>query len=152
MPVRPNRHSLPRACRIRRLDVRPDGFPAGAHHEESAPLNGNDDLRRQNEALRRRISQLGAASLRIGSSLDLDTVLGEIVESARALTGARYAGIATIDESGKPVDFVTSGFTADEHRAIEGWSDGPRLFEHLRDLVHLVALPDRALRGFAGGQ
>ena len=69
-------------------------------------------------ALRARISALSAASLRISASLDLETVLNEVVESARALTGARYGAIATIDEAGAPQDFVTSGFTADEHRHI----------------------------------
>ena len=67
-------------------------------------------------ALRARISALSAASLRISASLDLEMVLNEVVESARALTGARYGAIATIDEAGAPQDFVTSGFTADEHR------------------------------------
>ena len=69
-------------------------------------------------ALRARISALSAASLRISASLDLEMVLNEVVESARALTGARYGAIATIDEAGAPQDFVTSGFTADEHRHI----------------------------------
>ena len=93
-----------------------------------------DDLRREIEALRGRISRLSAASLRIGSTLDLDTVLREIAESARALTGAPYCAIATIDETGEPVDFVTSGFTQEQHLAMAEWSDGPRLFEHFRDL------------------
>ena len=76
-------------------------------------------------ALRARISALSAASLRISASLDLETVLNEVVESARALTGARYGAIATIDEAGAPQDFVTSGFTADEHRHIVEWPDVP---------------------------
>ena len=101
-----------------------------------------DALRRENAELRGRIAQLSAASLRIGSSLDLDTVLGEIAESARALTGARYAAIATIDEAGAPQDFVTSGFTEDEHRAMEEWSDGPKLFEHFRDLYGPLRIAD----------
>ena len=76
-------------------------------------------------ALRARISALSAASLRISASLDLETVLNEVVESARALTGARYGAIATIDEAGAPQDFVTSGFTAEEHRHIVEWPDVP---------------------------
>ena len=82
---------------------------------------------------------------RIGASLDLETVLKEVVESARALTGARYGAIATIDEAGVPQDFVTSGFTADEHRKLVEWSDGPRLFEYFRDLpgpLRLADVPD----------
>ena len=42
-----------------------------------------------------RLSALGAAMLRISASLDLDTVLHEVVDRARALTGARYGAIAT---------------------------------------------------------
>ena len=93
-------------------------------------------------ALRARISALSAASLRISASLDLEMVLNEVVESARALTGARYGAIATIDEAGAPQDFVTSGFTADEHRDIVEWPDGPRLFEFFRDLPGPLRIPD----------
>ena len=96
----------------------------------------------ENEALRKQISHLGAAILRINESLELDTVLEEVVECARALTGARYGAIATIDEAGHPVDFLTSGFTPDEHRAMAEWSDGPRLFEHFRDLDGPVRIAD----------
>ena len=105
-------------------------------------MTSYDDPTREIEALRERSSRLSAASLRIGSSLDLDTVLREIAESARALTGARYAAIATIDGSGKPVDFVTSGFTEEEHRAMEEWSEGPRLFAHFRDLDGPLRIAD----------
>ncbi len=65
-----------------------------------------------------------------------------MVDSARALTGARYGAIATIDEDGKPRDFVTSGFTEEEHRRLAEWPDGPRLFEHFRDLPGPVRLAD----------
>ena len=101
-----------------------------------------DDSRRRIEALRGRISRLGAASLRIGSSLDVDTVLREIAQGARALTGARYCAIATIDETAEPVDFVTSGFTREQHLAMAEWSDGPRLFEHFRDLEGPLRIAD----------
>ena len=52
---------------------------------------------REVEALRRRISVLSAASLRISASIDLDTVLHEVVDSARALTGSGYGLIITLD-------------------------------------------------------
>ena len=42
-----------------------------------------------------RLSQLSAAILRISQSLELATVLKEVVESARAPTGAR-AGVARL--------------------------------------------------------
>ena len=87
-------------------------------------------------------SALSTAILRIGVSLDLDTVLGEVVDSARALTGASYGVIATADEAGQPRDFVTSGFTPDEHRTMEAWPDGLRLFGHLRELAVPLRLED----------
>ena len=89
-----------------------------------------------------RDSGLAGALLRIGGSLDLETVLQEVVKSARGLTGARYGAIATIGETGVAQDFVTSGFTEDEHRSMAEWSDGPRLFEYFRDLERPLRLPD----------
>lgn len=68
---------------------------------------------------------LTAAILRIGASLDLETELNEVVASARALT--EYGVIATVDESGQPRDFVTSGFTEEGRRAMEDWPDVLRL-------------------------
>ena len=79
-------------------------------------------------------SALRAAVLRIGAGLDLDTVLSEVVDAARTLTGADCGATATVDANGRPGDFVTFGLTEEEHRALEGWPDGPSLFAHLDDL------------------
>ena len=100
------------------------------------------DLLREVKALRAHLSALSAASLRIGASLDLETVLREVVEGARGLTGARFGAIATMDESGTPQDFVTSGFTEEEHHRLAEWSDGPQLFEHFRDLQGPLRIAD----------
>ena len=89
-----------------------------------------------------RIAALSAAMLRISASLDLETVLREITESARALTGARCGAIVTLDESGALQDFVTSRMTEDEQRKLVEWSDGPRLWEHFRDLSGPLRLAD----------
>ena len=105
-------------------------------------MSAPDELRREIAALRERISALSAASLRISASLDLETVLREVVESARSLTGARLGAIATIDEAGAPQDFVTSGITEAEHRAIVEWTEGPRLFEYFRDLEGPLRIAD----------
>lgn len=93
-----------------------------------------DELRRENRALRDRTARLSAAMLRISESLDVEMVLDEIVESARALTGARYGVITTIDAESEMRDFVTSGLSPEEHRQMAGWPDVPRVFRHLRDL------------------
>ena len=102
----------------------------------------HNDLARENAALRQRVSQLSAAVLRISASLDVDTVLQEIVDSARALTGAPYGMIVTLDERGETQDFVSSGFTDEEHRQFAQWSEGPQLFKHMRDLSGVMRLRD----------
>ena len=81
-----------------------------------ATVKNPDELRRENEVLRDRLSRLSAAVLRVSASLDLNTVLQEVVGSARALTGARYGAITTIDACGQAREFVSSGVTSEEHR------------------------------------
>ena len=105
-------------------------------------MSAPDDRDREIAALRERISALSTASLRISASLELETVLREVVESAQSLTGARLGAIATIDEAGAPQDFVTSGITEAEHRAIVEWTEGPRLFEYFRDLEGPLRIAD----------
>ncbi len=105
-------------------------------------------LRRQIEVLQERVSRLSAAVLRVSDSLDLDTVLREVVDSARALTAARYGMIATVDHTGGVAEFVASGFTPDEDREIAAWPDSPRLFAHFRDLAAPLRLAD--LQAYVG--
>ena len=98
-------------------------------------------------------SNLSEAILRISASLDVATVLQEVVESARALTGACYGLITTVDRSDRPQEFFTSGFTPEDHARLAAWPDAPRLFEHFRNLeapLRVSNLPDyvRAL-GFS---
>ena len=92
---------------------------------------------------RDRFSRFCEGILRINSSLELDDVLAEAADCARALAGARYGVIVTADASGMPVDFVTSGLTAAEKRQLMGWMpDGLRLFQHLRELDGPIRLTD----------
>ena len=91
-------------------------------------------MKRTSETRHDRTSLLSAAILRISASLDLDTVLQEIAESARALTGARLGAVTTIDASGRLDDFVSSGLTPELHQQLVDWPKGPGLFEHFRDL------------------
>ena len=90
-------------------------------------MRSAEELTREVEALRERMAGLSAAILRISASLDVDTVLNEIAEAARALTGARYAGITTIDDARHSREFVLSGFTPEQQRQLVHWPDGTRL-------------------------
>ena len=99
-------------------------------------------LKREIRALRDRFARLGATVLRINSSLDLATVLQDVVDSACALTGAGHGVITTVDAQGRLADFVTSGLSDGEVQALVAWSEGPRLFEHLRDIGRPFQLAD----------
>ena len=79
---------------------------------------------------------------KLNASLDLDTVLDEVVESARALTGARWGVIATVDEAGAPLDFVFSGFTPEDKQELFSWPDSARLFAHFRGLAGPLRVDD----------
>jgi len=105
-------------------------------------LTRSDDTKRGKQAPRERSSALTDAVLRINASLDLDTVLEEVMESAQSLTGARWGVIATVDERGVPQDFVFSGFTSEEQHELYTWPDSARLFEHFRSLPGPLRLDD----------
>ena len=106
--------------------------------------DGGRDGRPQDGDTGDRASALAAAILRVSASLDLDTVLREIVEGARSLTGARLGILATVDESGVPSDHVFSGFQPGEERELVEWSGGLALVEHLHDLPGPLRVDDLA--------
>ena len=72
--------------------------------------------------------------LRIGASLDLDTVLREIIDSALALTGASVGVVAIFDETGAPGDVYFSGVPPEKQRELMAWPDGVQLFEQFTRL------------------
>ena len=86
---------------------------------------------RESEPPGDRLSRLSEASLRINESLDFDTVLQGVLDSARSLTGARYALITTLDASGQVEDFLVSGLTAGEAQRLWEMPGGHRFFEYL---------------------
>ncbi len=101
-----------------------------------------NELRREIERLQERISRLSSAILRINSSLEVNTVLHEVVQSACALTRARYGVIVTIDNSGQIQDCVMSGYTSAEQQRLDDWADGLRLFEHFQNIPETLRLSD----------
>ena len=77
-----------------------------------------EGLRGEIARLRERMSRLSAAALRISENLDLESVLREVVESARVLTGAANAVITTVEPVEQIRDFISSGFSAEERRQL----------------------------------
>ena len=94
------------------------------------------------DALREPVSQLSRAVLRLSSGLDLDTVLRETVKGARELTRARTGIILTVDASGQPLNFVTSGISKKVKKSLEAWPGALPFFEHLRDLPKPLRVSD----------
>ncbi|MCY4664917.1 MAG: GAF domain-containing protein, partial [Acidimicrobiaceae bacterium] len=77
---------------------------------------------------------MSEASLRINESLDFDTVLQEVVDSARALTGSRYGAITVAGEAGQQSDFIVSGLTRQQHQGLWEMPQGSGFFEYLSGL------------------
>ena len=100
------------------------------------------ELMAEVEALRDRLARLGEASLRVSESLDVTTVLHEVVESARVLTGARYGVITASDDSVKIPEFVISGLEEDERRALLEFAGRWELYRYLRELPEPLKLRD----------
>ena len=104
----------------------------------------SDELLRENQALRERFSRLSQASRRINESLDFDTVLQDVVDSARDLTGARYGAITVLGEAGQRPDFIVSGLTREEHQGLWEMPQGLGFFEYLSGLTAPLRVSDIA--------
>ena len=87
---------------------------------------------------------MSEATLRINESLDYDTVLQEVVDSARALTGSRYGAITVLGEAGKRPDFIVSGLTEEEHQGLWDMPQGLGFFEYLSGLMEPLRVSDIA--------
>ena len=101
-------------------------------------------LRQQNADLKKRLSNLIDASRRISGSLDTDTVLEEVLESARSLTGARYGVLLTYDEHDGVRDVFTSGMTAEERGALQDSPTGQGLLGYINEIEEPLRLADIA--------
>jgi signal transduction histidine kinase len=83
-----------------------------------------------------RLRELFEASVALTAELSLDALLQKLVETAAALTGARYAALGVIDETGAGLErFVTTGIDPEAHAAI---GDLPRGRGILGVLIHDV--------------
>ena len=113
-------------------------------------MNREDDLLREIQALRERQSRLSEASLRINESLDFETVLQGVVDSACALMGAQRGGMTVLDESGDYEDFLHQGFTQEEMEQLWSLPDGVELFNRFINIQE--SMRHRDMRSFAASQ
>jgi len=66
-----------------------------------------------------RLRVLVDAGIALSSELSLDALLQQLVETAAKLTGARYAALGVIDQTGTGLErFLTTGIDAETHAAI----------------------------------
>jgi signal transduction histidine kinase len=88
----------------------------------------------------RRLLKAGSALV---SERDVESVLEQILEEAREVTGARYAALGVLDEGRTQLErFLTRGVDAKTHRAIGGLPSGRGVLGVLIDDPRPLRLPD----------
>lgn len=102
------------------------------------------ELKRENAALRKRLTWLSEATLRISEDLDITGVLQEVVDSACSLTGAKYGVLLSYDDAGQVNDVVASGLTEDEIQQVSRRPVGLGLLGHLNEVHGPVRIADIA--------
>ncbi len=94
------------------------------------------------EALRSRLSGLRNASTRINESQEFETVLQDVLESARVLTHARYGVIATMNTEGALQVIFSSGADEVQCRQLLDLPDAMEVFERLRSMPGAIRVDD----------
>lgn len=83
------------------------------------------------------------AGIALASDLDLDRVLGRLVETAAELTGARYAALGVLGRGPRRLErFLTHGLSPAEHAAIGDLPEGRGILGALIDDARPLRLHD----------
>ena len=101
-----------------------------------------EELRRENEELRERLSKLSEAGLRITEEFELETLLREVLDRAGSLTGATRGGMTIVDEAGQADDFISFGLTEAEHQQTLDVPGGMEFFSYLSTMPGPLRVPD----------
>ena len=151
------------------------------HSSEDPGQDPGQDPVSEAAALRERLSRLSQASLRINESLDLDTVLQGVLDSARALAGARYGVLAvlpgldsmdgmsgpeglprlpdvpdvpgqdSVPAPGQAGALLASGLTPDQFRGLQEIPGGEDIFRYLGSLPGPLRVADLSAHAAALG-
>ena len=90
-----------------------------------------------------RLRILVDAGIALSSELSLDALLQQLVEKAALLTGARYAALGVIDQTGTALErFLTTGIDAETHAAIGDLPKGRGILGVLIRETAPLRLPD----------
>lgn len=87
---------------------------------------------------RDRVHGLLEAVVAVGSQLELEVVLRQIVEAAAGLVDARYGALGVVGDEGSLAEFIPVGLDDAEIRAIHHWPEGRGLLGEL--ITHPQAL------------
>lgn len=101
-----------------------------------------DDLMVEVQRLRNLVSRLNEASVRINESLDFDTVLQGVLDSARSLTDARYGVIILLDDAGHAETLLASGLTPEEAHSLWNVPNAMWFLEHLGRIPEPLRVSD----------
>jgi signal transduction histidine kinase len=91
---------------------------------------------------RDRTNALLEAVVAVGSHLDLEVVLKQIVGAAVRLVDARYGALGVVGEGGKLAEFVPVGLDESEIARIDHWPEGRGLLRELITHPDTLRLPD----------
>ncbi len=105
-------------------------------------MRQGEEQTRANDLQRDRLSKLSEAILRINESLEFETVLQDVLDSARSLTDAMYGVITLVDGKNTVERLLSSGFTPEETGRLWDWPGGPELFDYLGTISRPLRLPD----------
>ncbi|MCW3066240.1 MAG: sensor histidine kinase [Solirubrobacterales bacterium] len=90
-----------------------------------------------------RLRRLLGAGRALVANLDLEAVLDGLLETAREMTGARYAALGILDDTRATLErFVTRGIDPDTHRAIGDLPSGRGVLGVLIAEPHALRLDD----------
>ncbi|MFQ6026714.1 MAG: ATP-binding protein [Dehalococcoidia bacterium] len=110
--------------------------------ESSSNQRELETLQTENQRLRGLLSLLADLNLRITSSLDLPTVLQDVVDAACELTGARYGALAVFDANSQLQQFMTYGISREEEDQIGSRPQGLGILGWLQELQEPLRLAD----------
>ena len=105
-------------------------------------MNESDTPGPETEPPRDRLSRLSEASLRINESLDFNTVLREVLASARDLTRSRYGVFILLDDAGGVREFFGSGMTPEQGRKLWAEPDRVRFFDYVGSIQKPLRVQD----------